>query len=232
VLQTRGGWDEAQRRLAFDLLGVPPELRDGSLKVPPENDAQALAGLVNAQIARLREELEESLIDLDEATQAMAAGGMPFEEDATTARQRKYEAASRRAFLWAHAELRRVRAGTPQPGDSPPAERPIATGAASENQIRQVDLIYAALPDLETRPHPSTPPVAEKPAPETPPTPVASPTATVAKAPVVVSTAHASASSSSTSSSKSLLSTTPTGNRRERRAQEKRARQAERRADR
>jgi hypothetical protein len=226
VLQARGGWDEAQRRLAFDLLGVPHELRDGSLKVPPEADAEALAGLVKAQVARLREELEESLIDLDEATQAMAAGGMPFEEDAATARLRKYDAASRKAWHWAHAELRRARAGSPRPGDARPAERPIATGAASEYQIERAKLIYPAIPVPEAQPHPERPAVAEEPTAVTHPAPVARPTATVARPPVVVPTARAS-----TSSSMSMFSTS-TGNRRERRAQAKLDRQAERRGTR
>src|SRR4051795_4330999 len=61
VLRSNGAWDEAQRRLAFDLLGVPGELRDGSLRIPAAADTPALAALVEAQLARLREDQEACL---------------------------------------------------------------------------------------------------------------------------------------------------------------------------
>ncbi|MEA2502149.1 MAG: hypothetical protein QOD01_2260, partial [Actinomycetota bacterium] len=67
ALGTNGGWDEAQRRLGFDLLGVAPELRNGSTRVPPEADAAALAALVEREAARLRGRRERSLDALDEA---------------------------------------------------------------------------------------------------------------------------------------------------------------------
>jgi hypothetical protein len=118
VLQAHGGWDDAQRRLAFDLLGVAPELRDGSDKVPPANDAAALAGLVAEEVYWLRKAQEVSLVPLDQAERSMAAAGMPLEEDACTARLRRYEARIRRELRWAHGELRRVREGLP-PSPSP-----------------------------------------------------------------------------------------------------------------
>ena len=87
-----------------------------------------------------------ALIELDEATRSMAAAGMPLEEDAATARLRKYEAAARRALLWAHSELRRVRSGHPSPrgrlAPSPPAD---ATGAAADYLVNQAKLLYAAV---------------------------------------------------------------------------------------
>src|SRR4051812_49188489 len=104
VLETNGAWDEAQRRLAFDLLGVPPELRHGSRAVADATDAPALAAQVAQQVARLQDEQEASLLDLDEQMQALAAAGMPPGEDAATKRLRRYEASSRREFCWAHAE--------------------------------------------------------------------------------------------------------------------------------
>src|SRR4051812_9614169 len=109
ALGTNGGWDDAQRRLAFDLLGVAPELRNGSTRVPPEADAAALAELVERQVARLRGRRERSLDALDEAERAMAAAGMPLDEDAATARIRRYEASCRRDLRGARAELLRCR---------------------------------------------------------------------------------------------------------------------------
>jgi hypothetical protein len=62
-------------------------------------------------VARLREDQEATLIALDEATQSMAAAGMPMDEDASTRRLRRYEASCRRALHWAQNELRRARRG-------------------------------------------------------------------------------------------------------------------------
>jgi hypothetical protein len=115
ALKAKGTWDDDQRRLAFDLLGVPLALRDGGDKVPPETDAEGLANLVAREVARLRQEQEGSLDVLDEGDRAMAIEGLGMSEDAETARLRKYEASCRRALLWAHHELRRVR-GASLPG--------------------------------------------------------------------------------------------------------------------
>src|SRR5262249_7856586 len=109
VVETNGVWDEAQRRLALDLLGVPHVLRNGNLVLPAEDDTAGLAELAESEMARLRERIENRLVPLDAATQMMAAAGMPYEEDKLTARLRKYEAAARRENAAALAELRRVR---------------------------------------------------------------------------------------------------------------------------
>jgi hypothetical protein len=157
-LRAAGGWDEAQRSLAFDLLGVPHELRNGSAKVPPEHDSAALAALVARQVARLREDQEAMLDQLDEAEQAMAAAGMPTDEDAASARLRKYEAGCRRALLWAQAEFRRVRAGAPHAAASG-SPRPVTATPATTSP---------PLPD-PIPPRAETPPPAEPEVADTPP---------------------------------------------------------------
>jgi hypothetical protein len=108
VLQANGAWDEIQRRLAFDLRGVPVELRDGSRQVPAETDAEALAALVAKELDRLRDCQEAVLFALDEASQAMAMSGMLMEEDPATRRLRQYEARARRVLNAARGELLRV----------------------------------------------------------------------------------------------------------------------------
>jgi hypothetical protein len=57
TLASHGAWDEAQRSLAFDLLGVSPVLRQGSKALPAASDAPASAALVEAQLGRLRADL-------------------------------------------------------------------------------------------------------------------------------------------------------------------------------
>ena len=94
ALRTNGGWDEAQRALAFDLLGVPAVLRSGSTLVPDAADAAGLAALVEPRPSPLAERYEGVLSSLDEARRAAAAVGMGLEEDAESARLRRYEASA------------------------------------------------------------------------------------------------------------------------------------------
>jgi hypothetical protein len=183
ALRCNGGWDEAQRSLAFDLLAVDPELRLGSDRLPPEGDADALADLVAEQLESLRYVQEVSLVPLDRAEREMAAAGMPLTEDACTARLRRYEAAQRRALHWALAELRRVREGLPPsrmpapglveaappsepaPDASPPDHRPPTIESATDVQARQAEQVTM---DMLLRSAEPAPVVKETPAIETP----------------------------------------------------------------
>jgi hypothetical protein len=219
VLESKGGWDEAQRRLAFDLLGVPPDLRDGSIRVPSATDRTALAELVAREIGRLEKRLETALIGLDEAEQSMAMSAMPLSEDATTARLRRYEASARRDFFRALDELRRHQ----QPDASAGNDRPPDRSIKPEPMPRPFELSHAAAAYLADRvdrlfvpPDPSEPSPSE---PEAPPEVVAKETA-VAPRP---------AKGTSLRCSPYLGPSTPPGNRRERRARQKMARQAARR---
>ena len=117
-----GRWDDDQRRLAFDMLGVPRELRTKSRRVPDNDDAPELIALAEAQIDSLREEHEAVLDDLDDAERGMAMAGMPFHEDATTARLRKDEARARNDFAKARNELLRLRAKRTEEAVAPTAE--------------------------------------------------------------------------------------------------------------
>jgi hypothetical protein len=110
VLKTCGSCDEDVRRLASDLMGVPPEVRTGDSKVPPADDVAGLSALAEREIERLRRRQECVLDDRDESRRSMAMAGMPYDEDAGTARLRRYESGIRRALNWAQAELLRVRA--------------------------------------------------------------------------------------------------------------------------
>jgi hypothetical protein len=192
ALKSNGGWDEAQRSLAFDLLAVDPELRNGSDQLPPEGDAKALAGLVAEQLESLRYVQEVSLAPLDRAEQSMAAAGMPLREDACSARLRRHEAAQRRALHWALAELRRVREGlppsqSPRPGakgDDAPSEpapagppleaRPLAPDSAMDSLARRSTLVTVDMLLRSAAPEPvdeeaSAPIVEETPTVEAPP---------------------------------------------------------------
>src|SRR5262249_8602394 len=58
--RTNGGWDEAQQRLANDLLAVRRELRSGST-VLPLGGKDALIALAEQQIAKLEDRIERVL---------------------------------------------------------------------------------------------------------------------------------------------------------------------------
>jgi hypothetical protein len=93
-----GGWNEAQHRVAFDLLGVPAELRPASGTVVPAGDDAAAdqAALAAREIARLEALQAEILVEQDEEQREMAEAGMPLEEDRITRRLRRYEMDCRR----------------------------------------------------------------------------------------------------------------------------------------
>src|SRR5262249_25074310 len=112
--------------------------------------------LAERELERHRHRLEDRLLDVDEAMRAMAASGMPFEEDATTRSLRRSEAMLRRVRDKARAEVLRVRAqasalaGSTSPTPTPaPGERPVMNGAAQESQIQKLRAGFATTAILE-----------------------------------------------------------------------------------
>jgi hypothetical protein len=128
VAVNRGDWTDEQRAFAFDLLGVPHLVRDGSTLIPAPGDTAALVQLVEEQTARLRLDIKFCLHNLDQSYRGMAVEGMVFEEDAQTARLRRYEATHRRTLNWARTEFRRGREpkSTDQDDSAPSAEPPLS----------------------------------------------------------------------------------------------------------
>jgi hypothetical protein len=109
ILRHAGEWDEAQRQVAFDLLGIDHALRPGNPMVPAGTDTVGLAALVADQIDALNTLLEASL-EKDAQDQSFAMMGILLEEDAATKRLRRNERDARRDYRYARAELDRVRA--------------------------------------------------------------------------------------------------------------------------
>jgi hypothetical protein len=212
IAANTGDWDDDQRRLAFDLLGIPAALRPGSELLPAPGDAEGLMELADAQVAILRQDREAVLDTLDAAERAMAMGGMLMEEDATTARLRKYEASCRRAFNAAKAELLRLREAEKEAEASkeapPPSHKAPLSEAAIDNLVKRARIAHEIRAEA---PPPEPAPAAERPA--------------VTEAPKVAATVAPVATRSSMVPAAAL-------NRRERRAQAKRDRQAARRAGR
>jgi hypothetical protein len=116
--RTNGSWDEAQERLAYDLLAVRVELRSGSTRVPPDGDKEALIALAEEQIGKLRDRIERALDACHTAEQAEAASGMFYHEDAVTKRLRKDESRARSDYNKAYGMLLAGRAEAEAAGTS------------------------------------------------------------------------------------------------------------------
>jgi hypothetical protein len=130
ILETKGAWSDAQKALALDLLGTPPELRDGPTRLDPapgEEIQPHRAALVAGEIQRLKAAQETVLIARDEREQLAAELGLDADAPRPLALVRRYLAACRRRFWQAFRLLRRgtsTRAKvdpTPAPPPPPPS---------------------------------------------------------------------------------------------------------------
>src|SRR6185312_8391346 len=125
VLESNGGFDDAHRQRALDLLGVSPQARNGSKRLPPSSDGAALSRLVDWERERLEGDIAEWLEATDARRRESARSGMSMEEDAETRRLHRHLATAKRERNWAMAELRASRAGLNSgAGASVPAATP------------------------------------------------------------------------------------------------------------
>jgi hypothetical protein len=134
VLRATGRWDEAQKNLAYDLLGVRREFRAGCTVLPPDASAGTMDRLVRSELGRLQSRLDNFLLALDATDQAMAVAGMPIEEDNSTGNLRRYEADARRTYRNAKGMLLSLRAQAAardrgEPAEPPPPPKPVAPRA-------------------------------------------------------------------------------------------------------
>jgi hypothetical protein len=134
--RTNGGWDEAQERLAYDLLAVRVELRSGSTRIPPGGDKEALIALAEEQIAELEDRIEQVLDACHTTQQGEAISGMFSDEDAVTKRLRKDESRARCDYNKAYGMLLQGRAdaeadaaGAGQPDGIPPVPQKASEAA-------------------------------------------------------------------------------------------------------
>jgi len=152
-------WTDDRRRLAFDLLGTPPGLRDGDpgatidadgLLIDPGDDFAAVA---RRQIAAIRESREVAA-EHDEIDRGLAEADLTDEATPEIRRLRRHEAALHRRLRWCMARLQ----------DEIPTHRP------------PFDLIPHHDPESESESEPWDAAEPQAPAPPAPPGP--GPTAT------------------------------------------------------
>lgn len=174
ALRRHGTWDDAQRQLALDLLGTPPELRSASRLVDENASPEALSALVAAQLAALRALIRDRLAPLDAYERALAVRGLAVEPDGPSRALKRYEATCLRTLCWALQELRRLRpAPPPASADSPPAPAGSTPAPARRVGLPSISLPttppwYAAVP---TPPRPAPPPAPVRPGPRLPASP-------------------------------------------------------------
>ena len=142
LLETKGEWTPAQRSLALDMLGVDPALRDARtvLDPPPGNDDPVAHQryIVELQIERLERFQASCLENLDRAEKTVAElGAAP--PDPIMKLYRRYEAAARRQFRWAHDQLLQIpaprRCRRPRLHHPPPSRRPFAPQSTPSSPV-------------------------------------------------------------------------------------------------
>jgi hypothetical protein len=125
ILEAKGDWSEAHVALALDLLGTPPELRDGPTRLDPapgQSRPAHRAAVVAEELVRLRTAMETVLAGRDDREQVAAEIGLDADAPRPLALVRRYLAACRRRFWQAYQQLRRgTHARTkPAPAPTPP----------------------------------------------------------------------------------------------------------------
>jgi hypothetical protein len=137
IIRESGIWDDSQRTLALNLLGVPLELRSGTTAVdPPESDplkARAFRlGIVEGELERLRSRKLKAFDLLDEDDRELAMAGIGAELSKPLKLIARYESAAWRR----HQAALRILNDRPKPPEpaaikptaparpTPPASRP------------------------------------------------------------------------------------------------------------
>ncbi len=156
ILEAKGNWDEAQMRLALDLLGTPKELRDGPS--PLDGDRPALIRDQVAQLTRLRAEALDTLDAIDRADAEVGLAPV----DKAIALARRYEAACHRRLERAQSELQKNRRAA-SPAETPtPTAPPAPPVAAPRPQPLPLPLPFRpSLPPEFPRETPAAVPVGE-----------------------------------------------------------------------
>jgi hypothetical protein len=109
ALAEQGHWDDLQRSLAYDLLGVPPLERPCEDRIRDESSRDELLAVVQEEIQWLDAQKAEGLDDLDSTEQALAEADLKFDISPPARLLRRYESASRQTFFWGLNLLRRCR---------------------------------------------------------------------------------------------------------------------------
>src|SRR6185437_7550163 len=129
----------------------PERHREGCTDVPEPGDLPGLKALVASESARLEAELDAGVRKYDATMREASAAGMGTEEDKETKRLRRYTTTCARALRWAQKEFDRVRAEGSPKGEMPeasvtcpepsaavvPAEAPVSAEEAMSEDVAE-----------------------------------------------------------------------------------------------
>lgn len=118
ALDAGGGWDDARRGRALDLLGIPPEDRAGRTPLDPPEGVDVvghLRAVVAGAAGRLRSRKTSALDDLDARERDAAALGVGLEGDPELARLRRAERSHERSLQWYLSRFKKTRPGSYHP---------------------------------------------------------------------------------------------------------------------
>ncbi|MFO0907877.1 MAG: hypothetical protein U0794_05865 [Isosphaeraceae bacterium] len=119
-LDADGGWTEAQFTLAFNLLGIPSELRGADPWTTVGLDSPR--ALVDRELARLDDATRGRLEMLDREERALASKANPVVIPPALARVARQEATLLRRLQWVRAELDEL--AEPAQVNPPPLDDP------------------------------------------------------------------------------------------------------------
>jgi hypothetical protein len=164
ILRETGTWTDAQRSLALDLLGVPPELRDGDTAVDalvsmaPADGPAFRYQVAKDEILRLTALKDETLDPLDADERAVAETGIGAELTPALQRLHRYESACSRRYhkalkYFLDRDRKRAPAEAPRAPEPRPTPPPAPTpGPRPAPAPHDSDRLVAA-----TRPNPVLP---------------------------------------------------------------------------
>ena len=150
VAAIEGVWDEKQRALAFDMLGVAIEFRGSSKYLLGGSDGKSQAMIARREIERIDASFENGLASIDEREQKMAEEGVSLSVSAPARLLRRYAAEAWKRYWWADRELKAGRPSQesrprnepkpePEPGISEPIEDACDEEIADEGQEIEVE---------------------------------------------------------------------------------------------
>jgi hypothetical protein len=132
-----GEWSDEVKATAFDLLGTPPELRDGPISERIDVQGQetepgkGLAEFARENVKRLLE-TQEKLAEVDEFDRSTAEAGLAFDLGAEGRRLDRYEADLHRRLRWLHELFEQM------PDDQAPALEEIAPARELDVEVEEV----------------------------------------------------------------------------------------------
>ena len=132
-------WDEKQRALALDMLGVSIEFRESGKRLLGGPDGESQAMIAHREIERIDAAIDNGLDYIDEREQKMAEEGVSLSVSSPARLLRRYAAEAWKRYRWADQELKEGRPSEvsrlrnePKPRPEPKISEPIEDAGDEE----------------------------------------------------------------------------------------------------